>query len=91
MTGLLSLKFAQIYKALAHPMRLEILSALLNRTLNVNDLCRQLNKRQSNVSQHLQVLRKNNLVSSKKVGKKRIYKLDTRNSGLISYLNKYKV
>jgi len=91
MTGLLSLRFAQIYKALAHPMRLEILSALSNSALNVNDLSLRLNKRQSNVSQHLQVLRKNKLVSSKRVGKRRVYKLGTKNSGLISYLSKYKV
>lgn len=91
MTGLISLKFTQVYKALAHPMRLEILAVLLNKALNVNDLSRQLNKRQSNISQHLQVLRKNNLVSSKRVGKKRIYKLDTKNSGLVSYLSEYKV
>lgn len=91
MTGLLSLKFIQIYKALAHPMRLEIVKALSKEALNVNDLSRQLEKRQSNISQHLQVLRKNNLVSSKRVGKKRIYKLDKKNVGLVSYLSRYKV
>jgi len=91
MTGLLSLKFAQIYKALAHPMRLEILSVLLNKDLSVNDLSQQLKKRQSNVSQHLQVLRKDNLVVSKRVGKRQIYELDRQNVRLIRYLNKYKI
>lgn len=71
-------------------MRLEILSALSDKDLNVNDLSRQLNKRQSNVSQHLQVLRKNNLVVSKRVGKRQIYKLDRKNLRLVHYLSKYK-
>lgn len=91
MTGLLSLKFAQIYKALAHPKRLEILSVLLNKDLSVNDLSQQLKKRQSNVSQHMQILRKNNLVVSKRVGKRQIYELDRQNVCLIHYLNKYKI
>ena len=78
MTGLSSLKFTQVFKALAHPMRLEILSALSDNALNVNDLSRQLNKRQSNVSQHLQVLRKGNLVSSENVGKKRTIHLKAK-------------
>lgn len=91
MTGLLSSKFTQVYKALAHPMRLEILSVLLNKDLSVNDLSQQLKKRQSNVSQHLQVLRKSNLVSSKRLGKRRIYKLDDQNKTLVKYLSKYKI
>lgn len=91
MTGLLSLKFTQVYKALAHPMRLEILKVLSKRALNVNDLSRQLDKRQSNVSQHLQVLRKNNLVISKRIGKRQVYELDQKNIDLVGYLSKYKV
>lgn len=91
MNGLLSLQFSQVYKALAHPMRLEILRILCSRALNVNDLSQQLKKRQSNVSQHLQVLRKSNLVSSKRSGKRRIYELDDENKPLIRYLSKYKI
>jgi len=72
-------------------MRLEILNKLYINPLNVNDLSRELDKRQSNVSQHLQVLRKNNLVSSKSMGKKRIYELDGKNIALVRYLKKYKI
>lgn len=87
----LSPRFATLFKALSHPMRLEILNKLYINPLNVNDLSRELDKRQSNVSQHLQVLRKNNLVSSKSMGKKRIYELDGKNIALVRYLKKYKI
>lgn len=91
MSGLLSTQFIDIYRALSHPMRLEILLKLSGRALNVSDLSQLLDKRQSNVSQHLQILRKNNLVSSKRVGKRRVYELDSKNKSLVSYLSKYKV
>lgn len=84
-------EFTQVYKVLAHPMRLEILLVLLNKDLSVNDLSQQLKKRQSNVSQHLQVLRKSNLVSSNRSGKRRIYMLDHKNEVLVRYLSKYKI
>lgn len=89
MTELLSAKFVTVYKMLSHPMRLEILRRLSVSPLCVNELSRSLNKRQSNVSQHLQILRKNNLVVSKRVGKKQIYEIDRQNVRLIHYLNKY--
>lgn len=85
------MEYTQVFKALAHPKRLEILSILSLTSLNVTDLCRQLNKHQSNVSQHLQVLRENNLVVSKKIGKKRIYELNRQNIRLVRYLCKFKI
>lgn len=91
MTGLLTPKFAGLYKALSHPMRLEILRMLSGKTLNVNDLGEKLNKRQSNVSQHLQTPRKNNLVSSNGVGKRRVYELNEQNKTLIRYLSGFKL
>jgi DNA-binding transcriptional ArsR family regulator len=88
MTGLLLSQSTQIFKALAHPMRLEILSSLSDQAQSVNDLSRQLKKRQPNVSQHLQVLKKINLVSLKKVGKKHIYTIENKNKALVKYFSK---
>ncbi|OIP57084.1 MAG: hypothetical protein COX79_00670 [Candidatus Levybacteria bacterium CG_4_10_14_0_2_um_filter_36_16] len=91
MSGLLSYQFVEFYKTLSHPIRLGILDVLFESAKSVNELGRQLNKCQSNVSQHLQVLRKNNLASSNKSGKRRIYRLDDENKALIIYLGKYKI
>ncbi|PIZ98219.1 MAG: hypothetical protein COX78_03485 [Candidatus Levybacteria bacterium CG_4_10_14_0_2_um_filter_35_8] len=91
MSGLLSYQFVEFYKALSHPIRLEILDVLSESAKSVNELGRQLNKHQSNVSQHLQVLRKNHLVFSKQVGKRRVYELNPKEKSLIGYLAKYKL
>jgi ArsR family transcriptional regulator len=91
MSGLLSSQYIDLYKALSHPIRLEILDVLSESAKSVNELGRQLNKRQSNVSQHLQVLRRNHFVFSKQVGKRRIYALNPKGKTLIDYLVKYKL
>ena len=91
MYGLLSAQYVYLYKALSHPIRLEILTVISECATSVNDLDLQLNKRQSNVSQHLQMLQKNHLVFSKQVGKPRIYTLNPKEMTLIVYLAKYKV
>jgi len=91
MSGLLSSQYIDLYKALSHLIRLEILDVLSESAKSVNELGRQLNKRQSNVSQHLQVLRRNHLVFSKQVGKRRIYTLNPKEKTLIGYLIKYKL
>lgn len=68
-------KNLKIFKTLSHPVRVGILNLLDSEVLSVTDLSKRLKKRQSNISQHLQILRENNLVSQHKRGKKRIYKL----------------
>lgn len=75
MSGLLSKRLAELYRTLAHPVRLKILEMLTTDEQSVCQLCHCLKKRQSNVSQHLQVLRNQGLVSSQKVGKQRVYQV----------------
>ncbi len=79
-------KEAGIYKALAHPVRLEILKLLTPKNLGVDKLSKLLSKRQPNISQHLQILKKVGLVFPTKVGKRRIYQIDVR---WALFLNRY--
>lgn len=90
MSGLLSLKYTTLYKALTHPIRLELINLLFEKCQDVGKLGEQLSIRQSNVSQHLQVLRKNGFVLSEKVGKRRIYSLNPEYKKIVSYLMKFK-
>ena len=63
---------SDFFKALAHPTRVRILERLATseRELCVCDLIEDLGIEQSNLSQHLTILRKQNLISSTKVGLK---------------------
>jgi DNA-binding transcriptional ArsR family regulator len=69
-------KEARVYKALAHPVRLEILNLLISSKLDVNDISKILHRRQPNISQHLQILKKVGLVFSNKTGKHHVYQPD---------------
>ena len=63
---------SDFFKALAHPTRVRILERLATseRELCVCDLIEDLGIEQSNLSQHLTILRKQNLILSTKVGLK---------------------
>lgn len=70
---------AELLKAMAHPKRLEIIHLLRNQSLSVSDIQAMLDLTQANLSQHLQILREANVVSTKKMGKQVFYKLSHRN------------
>lgn len=59
---------AELCQALADPKRILILYALAERDQTVGELAEHLNIRQSNVSQHLAVLRDRGLVATTRVG-----------------------
>lgn len=59
---------ADIFKVLANPKRLEIIHLIRDRELTVKELEEMLNMRQANISQHLMVLRENNLVKTRRDG-----------------------
>ncbi len=59
---------AEISKTLANPIRLAILHSLREGEKTVNDLGEILGVRQSNLSQHLAVLRQRNIVKTRKQG-----------------------
>lgn len=64
-----------IFKALSHPTRLQIIRILKDKPLCVCDILPQLDSEQSNTSQHLSVLRNQGIVESKKDGLMVIYKI----------------
>ncbi|HLH32233.1 MAG TPA: metalloregulator ArsR/SmtB family transcription factor [Terriglobia bacterium] len=59
---------AEFFKALAHPLRIQIIDALRDGEFGVNELCERLQVEQSTVSQQLAVLRSRNIVVGRKEG-----------------------
>lgn len=70
---------SQAYKALSNPKRLEIVHLLRDQEMTVSQMFLMLDLPQANLSQHLQVLRKYQLVSPRRNGKEMHYKLAHRN------------
>ncbi len=58
----------KVFRALGHPVRLQILDILAHGPARVCDLVLQTGRRQANISQHLAVLRQAGLVDSEKDG-----------------------
>lgn len=68
---------ASVCKGLADPKRLLIIDALRDGPLSVSEICERLDLPQSNVSQHLAILRDKGLVTSQRDGQFVIYSLAT--------------
>lgn len=66
-------QWSDLLKALAHPTRLQIMSELLKGTKCVTDIQDILPASQSNISQHLTVLRNARLVDFAQDGSQRCY------------------
>ncbi len=64
---------AEICKVFTSPKRLEIISLLRDGEKNVNELAELACVPQANISQHLSVLRQNNVVSTRKDGTNTYY------------------
>jgi len=62
-----------IFKALSHPTRLQIIMLLKNGPLCVCEILPQIDSEQSNTSQHLTVLKNQGIVDNRKDGSKVIY------------------
>jgi len=67
---------ADFIKALAHPTRIRIIKYLMNSERCVCEFTEDLDVEQSNMSQHLAILRKQGIVSSRKDGMKVMYKVN---------------
>ncbi len=68
---------AEISKTLAHPIRLAILHTLKDGERTVNDLTETLGASQSNISQHLALMRKAQIVQTRKAGATVYYRLSS--------------
>jgi ArsR family transcriptional regulator len=66
---------ARVCKAIADPKRLLIINELRDRELSVGDLCDALDLSQSNVSQHLAILRERGVVLARREGTSVFYRL----------------
>jgi len=66
---------AEISKTLAHPLRLAILHCLKGGEKTVNELTQTLGASQSNVSQHLAILRQRQIVKTRKDGPNIYYRV----------------
>ncbi len=71
---------ANMLKAIAHPMRIAILSFLEeNATLTVTEIHERLGIEQSTTSHHLGILKDKGVLVSKRVGKNTFYSLKNSN------------
>lgn len=79
-----------VFKALAGSSRRRIVEALSRQPMTVRELTDKLPISQSAVSQHLEVLRKAQLVSFERRGASNIYRIDPRGIGAIrAWLDQY--
>lgn len=66
---------ANLLRVLAHPKRLEIIHLLRDQELAVTEIYSMLDLPQANISQHLSILRKHKILTSRRSGKQIYYKL----------------
>lgn len=75
---------AHAISALAHPLRLSIVSLLAQGERSVSELCEQLWSSQPNISHHLWILHSRNLVSARKDASRMFYALTDRRLGALA-------
>jgi len=66
----------EVFAALGNPVRRELLRLLLEGPRTVNDLASHFDMRRPSVSEHLRVLRAAGLVSERRAGRERHYRLE---------------
>ena len=74
-------------KAMSHPLRLKILCTLGDNEVSVQDIVDAVGTSQSNISQHLAILRDKGILASRKEANKVFYRVgDTRTLRLIGMM-----
>ena len=74
-------------KAMSHPLRLKILCTLGDQEISVQDIVEQVGTSQSNISQHLAILRDKGILASRKDANRVYYRVgDSRTLRLISIM-----
>lgn len=69
---------ASALKAMAHPLRLHILCVLASTEVNVQDIVNEVGTSQSNISQHLAILREKGIIAARKEANRVYYRLQDR-------------
>ncbi len=78
---------ARSLKAMSHPLRLKILCALGNHEVSVQEIVDQVGTSQSNISQHLGILRDKGILMSRKDANRVYYRVgDKRTLRLIDMM-----
>lgn len=78
---------ANALKAMAHPLRWKILCTLGERELSVGEIVEQTGTSQSNISQHLAILRDKGILTARKDANRVFYKVgDQRTLQLIGMM-----
>jgi ArsR family transcriptional regulator len=74
-------------KAMSHPLRLKILCTLGDQEVSVQDIVEQVGTSQSNISQHLAILRDKGILASRKDANRVFYRVsDSRTLQLIGMM-----
>ncbi|OIQ91318.1 putative HTH-type transcriptional regulator [mine drainage metagenome] len=69
------IRTAELFSALATPLRLRILSAICNQGKSVNAIVEAVDSTQPNVSQHLKMLYSAGIVAKRRVGNQMVYRV----------------
>ncbi|MEK6749648.1 MAG: metalloregulator ArsR/SmtB family transcription factor [Pseudomonadota bacterium] len=78
---------SQSIKAMSHPLRLKILCTLGDQEVSVQDIVDKVGTSQSNISQHLAILRDKGILSSRKDANRVYYRVgDARTLRLIGMM-----
>ena len=78
---------ARSLKAMSHPLRLKILCTLGSQEISVQDIVNNVGTSQSNISQHLAILRDKGILASRKDANRVYYRVgDTRTLRLIGMM-----
>jgi ArsR family transcriptional regulator len=67
---------ARCLKAMSHPLRLKILCTLGSDSISVQDIVSQVGTSQSNISQHLAILRDKGILACRKEANRVYYRVD---------------
>lgn len=74
-------------KAMSHPLRLKILCSLGDQDVSVQDIVKQVGTSQSNISQHLAILRDKGILAARKDANRVYYRVsDNRTLKLIAMM-----
>ena len=80
-------KASRSLKAMSHPLRLKILCILGNQEVSVQEIVEQVGTSQSNISQHLAILRDKGILASRKDANRVYYRVgDARTLRLIGLM-----
>ena len=73
------LKASKALKAMGHPLRLKILCVIGEQELPVMDIVKQVGTTQSNISQHIDILREKDIITSRRDGSRILCKVRDKN------------